>query len=110
MYNAAAQSIAVTVASDLIAVFNKIYGDTKIDDFASLNSALLQIAARAEREFGSCDALSENRRQALAEAVEELAVAREAAGDQKVINMTNALKRAASRINALVVDVMTNMG
>ncbi|MGA3251300.1 MAG: hypothetical protein ABSD12_24630 [Paraburkholderia sp.] len=110
MYNPAAQFTAVTVASDLIAVFNKVCGDAKIDDFASLDNALRQIAVRAEREFGSCGALSENRRQVLAEAVAELATAREAAGGQKVIDMTNALKRAAGRINTLVVDVMTNTG
>ncbi|RDU95248.1 hypothetical protein [Trinickia dinghuensis] len=110
MYNAAAQFAAVTVASDLIEVFKEVYGDTRIEELQSLDKALREIAERAEREFASCDALPENRRQVLAEAIAELAIAREAADDQNLIDMTNALKRAAGRINALVVDVMTNMG
>ncbi|MEX3689318.1 hypothetical protein AB3X91_39750 [Paraburkholderia sp. BR14263] len=110
MYNAAAQSTAVHIASDLAEVFNKVYGNIKIDDFASLDTVLREIAVRAEREFGSCGALTENRRKLLVDALAELAHAHEAARAQHLIDMTNALKRAAGHINALVVDVMTNIG
>jgi hypothetical protein len=45
----------------------------------------------------------------LSDALSELVTAREAADRRDLMNMTVALKSAAGRVNALVVDVMTNL-
>lgn len=82
----------------------------KLEDRAELDTSIRQTVARANLEFDSSGALTKIRRQMLADAVSELATAREAVNEQNLVNMSNALKRATGHINALVVDVMTNMG
>ncbi|MDN4066234.1 hypothetical protein, partial [Ralstonia solanacearum] len=101
---------AVNVASDLSPMFNKVYGDVDIEDFASLDKALHQIALRAQNEFSACGSLTESRRRALNDAAAEVEAARASAEVGNLVDMTNALKRAVGRLNALAVDVMTNMG
>jgi Undecaprenyl pyrophosphate synthase len=64
---------AVTVADDLVTVFNKVYGHVQIGDLASLDKALQKIVTRAEREFSACGALTESRRQLLIDSVADTA-------------------------------------
>ncbi|MFL9945789.1 hypothetical protein PQR68_07355 [Paraburkholderia agricolaris] len=109
MYNAIAQTVAVKVADDLVNVYNKVFGTLALGDCANMDKSIREVVARANREFEARGALTESRRQMLSDALSELATAREAADGQDLMNMTDALKRAAGRVNALVVDVMTNL-
>jgi hypothetical protein len=109
MYNAIAQTVAVKVADDLVNVYNEVFGTLALADCANLDKSIRDVVARANREFEACGALTEPRRQMLSDALSELLTAREAADRRDLMNMTVALKRAAGRVNALVVDVMTNL-
>ena len=109
MYNGIAQSVAVKVADDLVGIYNKVFGTLALGDCAILDRSLRDVAALANREFDACGALTESRRQMLSDALSELVTARGAADGRDLINMTSALRRTAGRINALVVDVMTNL-
>jgi hypothetical protein len=109
MNNGIAQSVAVKAADDLISIWKRVFGTLALGDCAILDKSLRDIAARANREFEACGALTESRRQMLSDALSELVTAREASNRQDLMNMTSALRRATGRINALVVDVMTNL-
>ncbi|SDG42614.1 hypothetical protein [Paraburkholderia phenazinium] len=110
MNNGIAQSVAVKAADDLISIWNRVFGTLALGDCAILDNSLRDIAARANREFEACGALTDSRRQMLSDALSELVTAREASNRQDLMNMTSALRRATGRINALIVDVMTNLG
>lgn len=112
MYNGAAQRVAVEVASELVDVFDRLYQNqnVKIDDFVWFEQSNREIVARADREFTAAGALDTSRSQLLTEATEELEIAREAANNEKLTDMTNALKRSAARVNVLVVGIMGKLG